>query len=501
MIQISKSEFLMFLKHPALLWLKKNDKSKLPPIDDNLQAIFDAGNLFESYAQKIFGEGSLVGWSIAENNYGTMPQRTMQAITDGATTIFQGRFETGNITCICDVVKVIGKNKVDLFEIKSGSSVKQDNIYDLAFQTIVLEDAGYSVRNIGVVTVNGFYRRKGEIDPHQLCVKNDVTQEVRDEIEEIRELIPEAVAIAQAKAMPEINVPTEDGDIYGWLDLMTIFETPQPGSIFDLCWPKQRIAELHAMGIKNLVDIPEDFKLSPKQKAQVKAAKTNLVSIDENAISQCVDAYEFPLYFLDYETLASVIPPFDGLGPYQQLPFQYSLHVLDEPDGLLQHYSYLHAENSDPTVPLSEALQSVIGTSGTILTWNERFEKGCNDLMATIHPEFKKFYRDVNKRIEDLCIPFQKNWYVHKDFLGSYSIKKVLPVLVPELSYKDLGINEGGSAQRKWMGSVLGEKYAAEKQQILRDLEKYCELDTLAMVKIYEVLKLLSKSEQLAFNV
>lgn len=486
---MSKSEFLMFLKHPLLLWLKKHDKSKLPPIDDNLQAIFDQGALFETYAERLFGDGVKIGWSIEENNYGSMPGRTQHALNNGATTLFQARFETDELTCITDVV-IFDGNKCDLYEIKSGTSVKQENIYDLAFQTIVLEKCGYEVNNIAVVTANSEYVRNGEINIEELCNVTEVTDEVREELPEIKILIQDAIGVINQKEMPELSVPTsEDGDIYSWLDLFAIFNEIEPGSIFDLCWPKQKIADLHAMGIKNLVDIPNDFPLSKKQVFQVTAAKTNEVSIDEKEIRQCLSKYQFPLYFLDYETMASVIPPFDGMRPYQQYPFQYSLHIMRTPGAELEHYSYLHRDNTDPTPKLSEKLASEIGDSGTVLTWNQSFEKGCNDRMGQLAPKFKKFYKQLNDRIDDLCIPFKNNHYVHKDFLGSYSIKKVLPVLAPELSYADLEINEGGAAQRLWMGAVLDTKYVDQKDSILDDLDKYCELDTLAMVKIYEVLK------------
>lgn len=497
-MQLSKSEFLMYLKHPVLLWLKKNDKSKLPPIDDNLQAIFDAGSYFESFANPIFGEGTTIGWSMKENNYSSMPARTKKAIEQGAKTLFQARFETPSITCICDVVIKVDENTFDLYEIKSGTSVKQENLYDLAFQTIVLTDCGYKVRKIGVVTANNQYVRKGEIDSKVLCKKTDVTADVRVEIDDIRALIKEAQAYASQRTMPDITAPDEDGNLYAWLEIFLHLNPQKRGSIFDLCWPKQKVAQLYDMGIEKLVDIPEDFVLSPKQKLQVSAAKSGERIIDIASIGKYMEKLQFPLYFLDYETLASVVPPFNGLSPYEQLPFQYSLHVLDSPEGELKHFTYLHRENSDPTIALSESLQECIGTSGTILTWNESFEKRCNDLMARVAPKYKKFYADVNNRVADLCIPFQKNWYVDHGFLGSYSIKKVLPVLVPELSYSSLGINEGAAAQRLWMGSVLGDKYTDQRESILADLDKYCELDTLAMVKIYETLRELLPSEQLS---
>lgn len=196
----------------------------------------------------------------------------------------------------------------------------------------------------------------------------------------------------------------------------------------------------------------------------------------------------FPLHFLDYETYSGVIPYFDGQKPYQQIPFQYSLHILESPYAELRHTEYLHSDSSNPIVPLSQALQSQISESGSVITWNMSFEKSCNTRMGELFPEFANFYEQVNARVIDLAVPFADDMYVDKRFKGSYSIKNVLPVLAPGLSYKALRIQEGGSAQRLWMQAVLEDKNEDGKQQILDDLVEYCELDTLAMVQIWRLL-------------
>jgi hypothetical protein len=174
--------------------------------------------------------------------------------------------------------------------------------------------------------------------------------------------------------------------------------------------------------------------------------------------------------------------------PYKQYPLQYSLHILDSADAKLRHAEYLHKENSNPLENLSKTLQSQIGNSGSIITWNMSFEKGCNDTIGLHLPEYSEFYKNLNERIVDLMSPFSNGWYADKDFKGSASIKNVLPVMVPDLSYKKLGIHEGATAQRLWMEAVLDGKRDGEKEQILSDLVEYCGLDTLAMVEIYRKL-------------
>jgi hypothetical protein len=194
------------------------------------------------------------------------------------------------------------------------------------------------------------------------------------------------------------------------------------------------------------------------------------------------------LYFLDYETLSSVIPAFDGLSPYQQVPFQYSIHILDAPGSALRQVGYLHQTGTNPAEPLTDALVRDIGRCGSVVVWNQSFEMSCNDLLGRLVPQHAAALGQINERVVDLMVPFWNGWYIDAGFLGRASIKNVLPVLVPELSYKTLGIQEGAGAQRLWMEAVISGQRAGQKAQILADLEEYCGLDTLAMVEIYQVL-------------
>lgn len=489
MTQLSKSDFMLFLRHPAWLWLKKHDKDKLPPVDDDTQAIFDAGFLFESYAEKLFPNATKLEYDRSDyNGYKNLTKRTADVINSGANTIMQGRFEAGRTTCICDVLVKTGNNSFDLYEIKSSTHAKPEHEPDLAFQMIVLQDSGYKVGKVFVVHVNNQYIRKGEVVAEELVTITDVTESVKKLEDETRHNISKAIQIMDCTECPDISPShAKLGAFNDWLGIYKTLADVDEYSIYNLCTPgASKIAKLEAMGVKNIADIPEDFSLSDKQRSQVDATKCDNVFIDKEKIKAFLDGLQYPLYFLDYETLSSVVPYFDGLGPYKQLPFQYSLHILDKPNGTVQHKEYLHSSNTNPVEPLSEQLKSEIGKSGTVLVWFEGFEKSCNELMGLVSPKYAKFYKDLNDRVVDLMIPFSTCSYVHKDFFGSASIKKVLPVLIPELSYKDLDIHAGGAAQRLWMEAILDGKRADEKDTILKNLLEYCKLDTLAMVKIYQ---------------
>lgn len=506
-IQLSKSEYIMFLKHPAWLWLKRHDKKKLPEPDANLQAIFDDGNLFEEYAEARFERITRVGFE-GYSEYLSMPERTTNALNSGAKLLSQGRFEApiegGSITCIVDIIEKLDDKTIDLYEIKSSTQVKPEHIEDLAFQTVVLQKAGYNLRNIYVIYCNNTYKRHGDIDCHKLTSIEDVSALVRAKLESTRRNIAAAINTISFDSMPD---PTpRRAKLSGYREWLDIFLSLKPSddkySIYYLAQvTPEQLGNLEDMHISSIVNIPDDFNLKPVQKRQIEATILGKPIVDVAKISRFLGKLDYPLYFLDYETLSSVIPPFDGLRPYQQLPFQYSLHVLESPDADLVHLDFLHTLDSNPVPELLAQLQKDIGDSGSVLVWYEGFEKSCNKLMADLQPEYGEFLHSLNDRVIDLMLPFQKGWYVDKDFMGSASIKKVLPIIAPELSYKDMDISEGASAQRLWMGAVYDNTHnEQDKTKLMKSLRAYCELDTYAMVKIFEFLVALEKSGGVVSN-
>jgi len=455
-VQLSKTDYTTYLKHPAWLWLRKHDKQKLPPIDPALQAIFDTGHEFEQYAETQFPDGITIGFD-SYNQYRTLPARTTAALESGAKTIFQGRFEAERLTFICDVIQVVGQDEVDLFEIKSSTSAKPEHIVDLAFQMVVLEKCGFKVRNIAVIHVDNQYVRNGKVDPAGITATTDVTESVKTKRDFTLEKIDEALKVMALNECPDKSLLLADSSHFKeWLEIYKYIEEPKDNSIYDLCrLDADTLDKLQSRDIKMIKDIPADLSLKSKQRLQVDALQQGHPSVDKKEIQDFLDSFTFPLYFLDYETMSSLVPYFDGLRPYQQLPFQYSLHILDAPDAEVRHVEYLHRSNSNPAQPLTEALMSHIGDTGTVVTWNMSFEKTCNTLLGELVPEHADFYTDLNDRIVDLMTPFSKSWYVDSGFKGSASIKKVLPVLVPELSHKILEISDGSTAQRLWMKTIL----------------------------------------------
>lgn len=491
---ISKSEYMMFLKHPAWLWLKKYDKTKIPIPDEELQARFDEGTLFEEYAEKLFPDAVKLGYKnegvFSGNKYYGLPEQTKKLLAKDTKVILQGRLEAENITSIFDVLERVGENVFDLYEIKSSTSVKPEHIPDLAFQTTVLEKAGLNIRNMFVLHVNKDYVRHGEIIPSEISKKTDVTEDVREIMGETLENIEKAFRILKEKKMPDISPRYLKGNLAEWLEILQLVGGEvDKYSIYNLTriTPK-KIGELEDLGVSLIGDIPSDFELAETQERQVTATRTGVRKIDQEEIKSFLDTLEFPLHFFDYETVMSVIPIFDGTRPYQQIPFQYSLHIQDKPNGELRHKEYLHTAHSDPVPALLKQMQEDFEDKGSVISWTKRFEMTRNDEMGKLYPKYAKFLRNVNDRMVDLMDPFIKGWFIDKDFLGSASIKRVLPVLVPELSYKELEVSHGGMAQRIWMETMLKGKNIDSKDEIIGHLKEYCALDTYAMYAIYKYL-------------
>jgi hypothetical protein len=489
---LSKSDFMLFLSHPCWLWLKKHDKSKLPAVDDNLQARFDSGSALESYAERLFRDGTKLGFD-GYDQFISLAACTQAVIADGATTLFQAKFDSDRLSVICDVVELLGDDRVALTEIKSSTSAKPKHVLDLAYQRFVLEQCGFKVERCRVLVVNNKYIRDGEIEADQLFASVDVTAEVEAQLEFVADMIPQALRLMESTEMPNPS-PRHCGvvedSLKNWIPIFKSLLPLPEKSIYDLPALKpQQVAELEDLGVQLIVDIPPSFKLGRTQKPFVEAVREQKIEIHHDRISEFLSQIQYPIYFLDYESFQDALPPYDGTHPYQQLTIQYSLHVLPEPGAELLHFEYIHQSRELPFEPLAQSLRLHIGDEGSVIVWNKTFEVSRNKELGELVPELSNFFDCVNDRVVDLMNVFKQGMYIHPDFMGSSSIKKVLPVLAPKLSYKELEVQEGQTASRLWAEAVMGSKLKSEeKQRLFESLLAYCELDTYAMVKIYEIL-------------
>lgn len=400
-------------------------------------------------------------------------------------------FQTRDLYARSDVTVVDRRTgEIDIYEIKASASVKDEHYDDVAFQKLTAIGAGARVRRCFVITMNGEYVRRGDIDPEQLFVITDVTEKVDERMETTKRQVKEAVRYLDSVPVPSLMDYCTDKKLDCRFIKMSFPGLPDY-TVFDIAFLKNdKRRELLSDGIVDIVDVPDNFPLSKKQKAQVEAAKSGEIAIDRDEIARRICSWEYPLQFLDYETFQYAIPQFEGIRPFQQMCFQYSLHTIDHPGAEMTHSSFLSLGDDDPPRALAASLKRDLEERmGTVFVWYEAFEKTRNTEMAEMFPEYAEFFEELNEKTCDLMKIFSDNLYVHPDFRGRTSIKKVLPVLCPHLSYKDLGIGDGMTATINWFRAATWDTMDdASRKKIFSDLEEYCKLDTLAMVEIFNCL-------------
>lgn len=485
---LTKSDYMKFLIHPAYLWLQKNDKDKLPPFDAAGQAAVDQGNLLENYAQKLYPKGVEIK---AKDMFDGIDQteRVLRASVEGGLFFQPAVLTARKLYARADVLKQNDDGSWDIHEIKSATKPKADYAHDLAFQKITFEEAGYDIRRTYLVHINSSYVRDGDIDAKQLFRSVNLTSRVDAILPQTRKNIQIAKKLISSVECPDDD-PIHSGNYYAWRDIYRHIypELPQD-CIYNLTrLSVPQLNQLREKGITRLADIPSNIELKPQQIAQLASIKAGAPTFKATKIATSLNKLTFPLYFFDYETVFPGLPAYDGTRPYQQVPFQYSLHILRAPGKKLEHREFLATGADNPMPKLLKQLLEDLGPSGSVIVWNKSFEMSVNRAMAEHYPECKEFLYGLNKRVYDLMEIFSNNLYADQRFLGSASIKKVLPALVPELSYEDLEIGEGGTASLLWQQTALGQITGADADKIHKNLKIYCGQDTLAMVKIYEFL-------------
>ena len=496
--RITKSDFQIYRNCNAHFWYRKFMPEKLvsKELSDFEQQLADQGKMVESYFYKLFPHSVKV-----ESRLDQAVEDTQQLFDVGEQSIQQAAFYADGLFAQCDLVTLNG-NYVDLYEIKSSSksqaltsehnsflTTRADHLWDALFQTEVIKRSGYSIRKVFLVELNKEYEKSGELEIRDLFVITDITNELEPLEAEIQEEISFAKEQLSIKNPPSTcdcvyksrnrqcaAFPIMHPEMLGY----TVHELVRIGNS-----PK-RLEALVDEGHLKISEVPITLELLAAHRDQITSFQNDEVIIRTEQLSRFLDRLTYPIYFLDYETYAPGIPVFDGTKPYQQVPFQYSLHIQQTPNSRLEHKEYLHQENSNPIVPLCCALQKDIGNVGSVIVWNKGFEGMCNRRMAETAPEFSDFLINVNARFFDLMEVFSKRMYVHKDFKGSSSIKKVLPVLVPELSYQMLDIKDGGTATTNWGKLIFAMQEEEEIRETVYALFEYCKMDTLAMVKILQ---------------
>lgn len=486
---LSKSDFLKYRTRPSYFWLWKykpelvSDESS-EEVRDNK---FEQGNQVEAIARQLFPSGKLVdGYNV------TAKANTERLVADGVEVLFQATVITDNsLLAMADVLEKSDNGWI-LYEVKSSGSIKKDlHIPDMAFQKTAFEKAGYAIKETRIIHLNKEFVRNGNaIDPNAYFI----TENVDEAVAGILPAVQDQIALALDRMRDETEPTTCPCRLLSRGKHCPVFNRFNPDvpnySVYDISRMQgKKLAELVDNEIFKITDIPDDFPLTANQAVQVKVDKSGRALIDKDRIHRELVGLEYPLYFIDYESVNPAIPLIDNTHPHQQVVFQYSLHILDTPDAELRHAEYLCREASTESLrALVAQMRKDIGDTGSIIVWNKSFECTRNKELGQLFPKYEPFFMDINNRIYDLMDVFSKNYYVDPGFRGSNSIKDVLPVLAPHLSYKELAIGKGDLASVRWYEIVMGEDTSGS-EQVFSDLLAYCKLDTLAMVEIFNVLR------------
>ena len=489
-MNLSKSKYVRGLQCPKMLWMDKYMPEQAHE-NPNLEAIFATGNIVGDLAMQYFGEYDLVDFDLGIDS---MLRQTQKFINNGSRNIAEASFYVDNLFCSVDILH---KNPYgwDIVEVKSSTAVHDVYLDDMAFQLYVLTKAGLNITGVYNMHLNSNYVRYGDLDLHQLFVFEDCTEICMFKQSDVEQNI---AGICRYMAMADDFEPEKDIDI--------CCESPYECAYKGYCsrhLPKQSVFnisrlstnkkyELYHNGIVSFEDVfMKAPKLSDKQWMQVDAEYKNLPPhIDKLGIKSCLEQYTYPIYYLDFETYQQPVPMFDDSRPYQQIPFQYSLHIQYEKGGELEHREFLGDPTKDPRRALCEQMCHDIPKDACVLVYNESFEKTRIREMAADLPDLAEDLMRIHDSIKDLMLPFQKKYFYSKELEGRYTIKIVLPTLCPndpELDYHNLdGIHNGGEAMNAYPDLV---NHTPEEQAIIRkNLLAYCKLDTIAMVKVLEKL-------------
>lgn len=501
-VTVSKTDYLNWLTCPGYAWVMLHQPELAPPEDATARRKEIAGDMVEALARQLFPDGVLID-AEAPNE---AVARTREVISEGATVIFHGTVITDHGLLAEADVLVREETGWHLIEIKSSASdpakpngVVKKHLPDIAFQTLTLEAAGIPIVRSSLLHIHKHYRRNGDVHPEEALALTDVTGFIRRVREETRRGIESAVACLQDRGNP-VACDCHRKTRANRCELFEHFhpDIPANDTIYHITGiHRNTLLPAIDRGVVHLVDWPDDLPLSPRQKHQVEIARNGDEIIHRERVETLFGSFRYPLSFLDYETFQQPIPLWDGFAPQQQVPFQYSLHTVEE-DGTTTHREHMCTTRGENPVPgLVRSLRSNMADTGTVIVWNKAFEESRNLEMAALLPDDAPFLIDINRRMVDLADIVSKGWWVHPQFGGRWSLKAVLPVAAPELCYDDLEIGNGGTASERWTQCMVDDIEVVseeERGEVIAALRAYCHLDTLAMIRIWEhVLDLLTR--------
>jgi uncharacterized protein DUF2779 len=485
-IRLSKSRVLAGLQCHKRLWWTVHEPGapELQP-DEALQALFDDGTHVGRVARKHVPDGLLI--DLPYNAYAERIAATAAALQSGVPVVFEASFRASEVFVSVDILERRPEGAC-VIEVKSTTRVKEQHLPDVSVQAHVLNQSGVEATRLEIMHLN---RACAYPDLGNLFVRTDVTERAQPALEMMPRVIQEQLAML-AGSIPEVAIGAH---------CSTPYECPFKGR----CWPAlpphhvstlyaagRRARLLEEQGYATIHDLPDDIPLRAVQDRQRRAVRAGQLIV-EPGLAAALRALEAPLAFLDFETVGLPIPVWNGCHPYDAVPVQFSCHVEDA-GGRLTHHEWLAEGHGDPRPALAERLIRACDSARTIVVYYAAFERDCLKRMADALPALAGPLRSLADRLVDL-LPVVRNHLYHPDFGGSFSLKNVLPAMVPELRYDTLAIGDGGTASLELERLLFQEAELTPeaKAQLRTDLLRYCHQDTWGLVKLAEQLRHLAR--------
>jgi hypothetical protein len=479
---ISKSKYMAGLQCPKLLWTYYNAKDLIPAVDAGTQARFDEGHKVGDLAKQLYPGGVEVAW---QDDLAATVSQSRTLLGQGKP-MFEASFLGAGVYARADILEPVGRGKWDLIEVKSSTAVKDVHIPDLAVQRYCYESAGVPIRNCHLMHINNEYVFKGSVNPRKLFTAEDVTAQVKAMAPEVPDRLREMRKTIARRSCPEVDIGPHCSD-------------PYTCPLADRCWRQVNARKyniftlyrlgaekkwaLYQQGILDNARIGDVVDLSDTQQIQIEVERTGRPHVDKPAVRAFLARLKYPLQFMDFETFSTAIPLVQGTKPYQQIPFQFSLHTVAMPGATPRHYGWIWDGQGDPFTTMLAELRRCLGARGSVVVYNASFESGRLREAAKACPANTAWVDSVLARIEDLLVPFRSFHVYHRSQHGSASIKSVLPALTGK-DYSNLAISNGGMASQAYLSAMYAGVSDPEKQQALKDLEAYCGQDTFGMVDI-----------------
>jgi len=486
-MRLSKSKFIAGLQCLKRLYLEVHQPDLAGEPDEQTMAVFEQGHEVGQWAQKGFPGGVLI--EAGHEEIGKALRQTEQAVADKQhPAIFEATFTHDNVLARVDILERLPRNKWRLIEVKSSTKAKDYHHYDVAIQRLILEGLGMNVIPC-LMHLNREYVYDGkQYDLKELFVIEDLTDETAALEQEVNDLLQEEwKALARRKA-PDIKPGSHCTEPFE-CEFYNVCNKPLPvGHVANLPGIKQnKLEELASRGIESIKKIPKDFPLTEQQRRAWECARTGKPWFGKG-LKEALRELSYPLYFMDFETLWVALPRYAGMSPYDQIPYQWSVHVQRKPGAALEHFEFLADDCNDPRPEFVRTLCQVIGTKGSVLAYSSGFESGRLGELAARLPHYKDEIENIRGRLWD-PLPVIRGHVYHPEFRGSYSLKSVLPALVPDMTYDGMAVSQGSEAGLAWEKMVHSEAGGDERRKLRDDLLAYCKQDTLAMVRLLEVLR------------